>query len=338
MSREKITHERRHIRLRIEILDELLGSHRKRNYKELLDALGKALELKGEIPIKERMLKNDISFLINNENAPIHRPTRTDPAVYYTEKFSLKKVPVDDDDIAYLKQAVAILKKATDIKLTSEIDAIISKLENKIHTNVPESNTMIAFEEHTQANGSEYFDILFSAIQEKSPVKLLYQPFGKEEREWIFHPYMLKEYRNRWFLIGRVGANISITNLGLDRIKGNIKNSSEKFIENNLFDPDTYFNNLIGVSFPLDQKEPCDVQIKVSPQLVEYIKTKPIHKGQVIEKIYKDGSLLVGLKLFNNYELKSYILSYGPGIEVIKPEILRKEIKNLCESCSSLYQ
>ena len=337
MARDKITHERRHIRLRIEILDELLGSPRKRSYKELLNALGNALELNGEVPIKERMLKNDISFLINIEGAPIHRPTKRDPSVYYTEKFSLKKVPVDDDDIAYLKQAVAILKKATDIKLTSEIDAIISKLENKIHTNVPESNTMIAFEEHTQASGNEHFDKIFSAIQEKSPLKINYQPFGKEIREWVFHPYMLKEYRNRWFLIGRVGENNTITNLGLDRIKGKIKNSADNFIENNLFDPDTYFNNLIGVSFPFEQKEPFDIQIKVAPSLVDYIKTKPLHKGQVIERVYKDSSLLISLRLFNNYELKSYLLSYGPGIEVIEPKILREEMKSLSEKCSKLY-
>lgn len=337
MTRDKITHERRHIRLRIEILDELLGSSRRRNYKDLLDALAKALELKGEVPIKERMLKNDIAFLIETEGAPIHRATKKDPCVYYTEKFSLKKVPVDEDDIAYLKQAVAILKKATDIKLTSEIDAIISKLENKIHTNVPESNTMIAFEEHTQASGYEHFDKIFSAIQERSPLKINYQPFGKEIREWVFHPYMLKEYRNRWFLIGRVGENNTITNLGLDRIKGKIKNSSDNFIENNLFDPDTYFNNLIGVSFPLEHPEPLDIQIKVSLALVDYIKTKPLHKVQVIEKVYKDGSLLISLKLFNNYELKSYLLSYGPGIEVTKPKILREEMKSLSEKCSKLY-
>ncbi len=337
MIRDKITHERRHIRLRIEILDELLGSSRRRNYQELLEALGNALETKGEVPIRERMLKNDISFLINDEGAPIHRPTKKDPAVYYFEKFSLKKVPVDDDDIAYLKQAVAILKKATDIKLTSEIDSIISKLENKIHTNVPESNTMIAFEEHTQASGNEYFDKIFSAIQEKCPIKILYQPFGRDCREWIVHPYMLKEYRNRWFLIGRVGENNSITNIGLDRIKGKISNSAESFIENNLFDTQTYFNNLIGVSFPKDQTVPFDIQIKVAPPLVDYIKTKPLHKGQVIEKVYKNGSLLISLRLYNNYELKSYLLSYGPGIEVLKPIVLREEMKILSEECSKLY-
>ncbi len=336
--RDKITHERRNIRLRLEILDELLDSTRKRNYKELLDALSSALRLRGEVPIKERRLKDDIRFLEYEMGAPIHRPTKKDNRIYYTEKFSLKKIPVDSDDIAIMKKAVAILKKATHIKLTGEIDEMIARLENKIHTNVEDSYTMIAFEEHTEAKGYEYFDEIFSAIQEKSPIKITYQPFGKDEREWTVHPYMLKEYRNRWFLIGRVGNNKVTSNLGLDRMKGKIRNSSEPFIENDLFNPEIYFNNLIGVSFPVDQKEPFEIVIKVSSIAVDYIRTKPIHKGQQIIKEHKNGAIEVKLTLFNNYELKSTLLSYGHGIEVLTPKSLKDEMKELYEKGSNIYK
>src|SRR4051812_46461954 len=122
MKREKITHERRHIGLRIEILDELLSSNRKRTYRELLFTLNKKLEEKEELAISERTLKYDITYLSNEKLAPIHRPTKKDACIYYTEKFSLRNVPVDDDEIAIMKKAVTILKKATDIKLISELE------------------------------------------------------------------------------------------------------------------------------------------------------------------------------------------------------------------------
>jgi len=201
--RDKITHERRHIRKRLEILDRLLNSE-KLTYKQLRSKLNRELEAADEIPVSERTLKYDIVYLENNENAPIHRPIKTDLRVYYLKQFSFKKGVIDDDEISILKGAIAILKKATSIKLTSEVDVIISRLENKIHTNVPDSNTLIAFEEHTEAKGFDYFNEIFSAIQEKSPIKINYKPFGKDEREWIVHPYMLKEYRNGGYLIGRV--------------------------------------------------------------------------------------------------------------------------------------
>ena len=85
--RDKITHERRHIGERLEILDELLNSNKKRDYENLLDALNERLENAGDIPVSERTLKYDIAHLINKKNAPIHRPTRADPHIYYKEKF-----------------------------------------------------------------------------------------------------------------------------------------------------------------------------------------------------------------------------------------------------------
>lgn len=338
MKREKITHQRRQIRLRIEILDELLGSIKRRTYPELLEELNRILEENGEVGIEERTLKYDIAHLEKKQMAPLHRPTKNDPLVYYTEKFSLKNVPVDDEDITILKDAVSILRKATNIKLTDELDEIISRLENKIHTNVPESNTMIAFEEHTEAKGKQYIDELFPAIKLKQPIKVTYQPFGKSEREWLLHPYMLKEYRNRWYLICRVGNNESISHLALDRIKGNIRNTREVFLDNNLFDPETYFNNLIGVTIHNDQKTPMQIEIQVTSEAADYIKTKPIHKSQKIIKELKNGKLRIQLQLLNNYELKSTLLSYGASIEVISPKSLRLEIKEILKNMISLYK
>lgn len=324
--------------LRTEILDELLGSIKKRNYEDLLDALNEKLVEKGDKEVSLRTLQYDISNLVNRKNAPIHRPDKKDDKVYYTEKFTLKNIPLDQDDISILKNAVTILRKATNIRLTKEVDEIISRLENRIHTNVPESISMIAFEEHTEAQGKEYFEELFNAIKEKCPVKISYQPFGKEEREWVVQPYMLKEYRNRWFLIGRVGSHTSISNLALDRIKGKLKNSAEPYIENNLFDPEHYFNNVIGVTLPSDQQAPSQIIIRVAPVSAEYIRTKPLHRSQEIIKEYKNGGLQISLNVYINYELISYLLSYGDGIEIIQPEGLREKLAAIVNEIARNYK
>lgn len=337
MGKKNAASRRDHMGLRLEILDELLGSIKRRNYEDLLDALNEKLVEHGDKEVSLRTLQYDISDLINKKDAPIHRPDKKDDKVYYTEKFTLKDIPLDHDDISILKNAVAILRKATNIRLTKEVDEIISRLENRIHTNVPESSSMISFEEHTEAKGKEYFEELFTAIKEKCTVKLNYQPFGKEEREWLIHPYMLKEYRNRWFLIARIGNNNSLSNIRLDSIKGKIKNSKEPFLENDLFDPETYFNNVIGVTIPREQ-EPLDILIKVDASSADYIRTKPIHKSQIIKRENKDGSIQVELKLFNSYELKSTLMSYGPALEVMKPVVLRDEMKELFNKGAAIYK
>lgn len=324
--------------LRLEILDELLGSIKRRNYEDLLDALNEKLVEHGDKEVSLRTLQYDISDLINKKDAPIHRPDKKDDKVYYTEKFTLKDIPLDQDDISVLKNAVNILRKATNIRLTKEVDEIISRLENRIHTNVPESSSMIAFEEHTEAKGKEYFEELFSAIKEKCPVKINYQPFGKEERELVVHPYMLKEYRNRWFLIGRVGNYKNVSNLALDRIKGKIKNCAEPFIDNDLFDPEHYFKNLIGVTLPSDQEAPSSIIIRVAPASAEYVRTKPLHKSQEILKKYKNGGLQIRLNVYINFELISYLLSYGVGIEIQEPVELRERLAGLVHELAQSYK
>ena len=61
---------------------------------------------------------------------------------------------------------------------------------------------------------------IFDAIICKQALKITYQPFNKPDKtEIIFSPYLLKEFRNRWFVFGKINEYSTITVLGLDRIK-----------------------------------------------------------------------------------------------------------------------
>jgi len=321
--------------IRVEILDELLGSPRRRKMQELMDDLNERLEEGGYSRIGRHTFYNDIAHLENKIGAPIKRATKSDPYIYYSEKFSIKNVPIDEEDVSLLRQAIEILKKATDLNIIKDIDDIVTKLENKVHTNVPNRTAMIAFEEHTKALGQEHLDDLFNAVLNKCAIKIAYQPFGKDIREWIIHPYMLKEYRNRWYIIGkRSKGNIALS-IALDRIR-KISNCIEAFEENDLFDPNTYFNDIIGVTFPEDKKLE-KIIIKVSSESADYILTKPIHKSQEVLKRYADGSVKVQLSLYINFELKAHLLSYGPKIEVLEPVILRESIRDLYKQGEKLY-
>jgi len=320
---------------RLEILDELFN-RKKCTQEELLSYINEKLadDDKG---IDKRTLFRDIKYLIEEKNAPVHRPEKGDEFYYYTSKFSIKSVPLDEDDVVALKKAIVVFKQVQDFQMTDELEGIIRKLENKIHTQTDHQPTIVQFEKHTTASGKEFFDNLMDAIEAKIPVKLSYQPFGvKEAFEKTVHPYLLKEFRNRWFLIGREGEGTYITNYALDRIK-KIKNSEAAFIENNLFDPEHYFDSLIGVSVPRDAK-PESVGIKVYKQSVPYVITKPIHNSQSTTKKNKDGSLIIELKLIINFELKSILLSYGAGIEVRKPKALRLEMKKILKETGALYK
>ncbi len=320
---------------RLEILDELFG-RKKCTQEELLSYINDKLSDDGNA-IDKRTLFRDIKYLIEEKGAPVHRPEKGDEFYYYIAKFSIRNVPLDEDDVVALKKAIVVFKQVQDFQMTDELEGIIRKLENRIHTQTDHQPTIVQFEKHTSSSGKEFFDNLMDAIEAKIPVNLSYQPFGaKDAFEKTVHPYLLKEFRNRWFLIGREGQASYITNYALDRIK-KIKNSEATFIENNLFDPEHYFDSLIGVSVPRDAK-PENVAIKVYKKSVPYVLTKPIHNSQAVTKENKDGSMVVELNLIINFEFKSILLSYGAGVEIKKPLSLRKEMSALVKEMQALYK
>jgi predicted DNA-binding transcriptional regulator YafY len=311
---------------RAEILDELLRFGRWTG-TELFERLNEKLGDQDGEAVTERTLKRDLDYL-ESKGAPLHRPKKGDMVYYYTEKFSLKDIRLDGDEVSALKQAITILKKVENFQMMDELDLIIGKLENRIHTNVADNTTVVQFENHTKALGSDKFTDLFDAIREKTTIEIAYQAYKHPApKEYIVHPYLLKEYRNRWFLLGRDGESKRILTLGLDRIK-KIKVSKQKFIANDLFHPDTYFDKVIGVSMDYNRL-PEDIMLKVNPISVQHVESKPIHKDQEIVKKEKDGSLIIKLNLMINYELKSTILGFGNGIEVLEPVSLRDEIKSI---------
>jgi predicted DNA-binding transcriptional regulator YafY len=310
---------------RAEILDELLRFGRWTG-TELFERLNDKLGDQDGEAITDRTLKRDLDYL-ESKGAPLHRPKKGDMVYYYTEKFSLKDIRLDGDEVRALKQAINILKKVENFQMMDELDLIIGKLENRIHTNVADNQTVVQFENHTKALGSDKFTDLFDAIREQTTIEIAYQAYKHPApKEYIVHPYLLKEYRNRWFLLGRDGDSKRILTLGLDRVK-KIKVSKQKFIVNDLFHPDTYFDKVIGVSMDYNRL-PEDILLKVNPISVQHVESKPIHKDQEEVRKEADGSLIIKLNLMINYELKATIMGFGDGIEVLEPATLRDEIKS----------
>lgn len=118
---------------RIELLDELLGT-RKWIHKELLARINQIL---GYNAINRRTLYRDLNFLEKEKGAPLHRSEKGDHLYYYKEKFSLKTVPLNHDDLEVLRRAAAALLHSSESHtIASDMQTIIAKLENRVRQQV----------------------------------------------------------------------------------------------------------------------------------------------------------------------------------------------------------
>jgi predicted DNA-binding transcriptional regulator YafY len=323
---------------RIEFIDECFRQHGKKwTIEALLECVNQKLEDRFEESVSKRTLQYALTYLIDEKQAPIQKVREGSRVLYYyaDANYSIKNLPLTDEEVLLLKDAIEIIKQIGSISIAQEALSVIGKLEKSIEENPGTDRTIIQFERQTVATGLEHLDDLFSAVKGKTVLKITYQPFGKDAFDQIVHPYLLKEYRNRWFLISRDDKYNSVCNLALDRIKY-VKPLSKKFKENDLFDPSTYYNNLIGVTFPSGEKVE-DIVLKVSPNQAPYVKSKPIHFTQKTHYL-QDGYVLVTLNVIVNYELRSVLLSYGADIEVIRPIELRNHIRNILENARINYE
>ena len=193
----------------------------------------------------------------------------------------------------------------------------------------------MGFEQNPYLKGLEYFTELFNAIQNQQSLVIEYQGFKQKcISSIVFHPWYLKQYNNRWFLLGFNDTYKALSNLAIDRIIS-ITNSQEHYIQNRDINFDEFFEDVVGVSInPSESTE--KVVIKISKDVWPYIESKPLHGSQKI-KNKTDNYIEIELDVQVNHELMALLFSYMDAVEIIEPLALREKFKTISESISNQY-
>jgi predicted DNA-binding transcriptional regulator YafY len=297
---------------------------------DLIEACNDAIyEYSGiEDGVKRRQVLDDIKFMESEQgwNIPLDH-IREGHKVYFRYEdmsFSINNQPLNETEENQLKEALLTLSRFKGMPQFEWIDEITARLDSGLGLSKT-SQQIIEFEQNDYLQGLEHITPLYNAILYNKALNVSYKSFKRESNQTIiFHPYYLKQYKNRWFVFGLNEELNFITNLALDRIVG-IEDSKQAYIPNNI-DFSEYFEDVIGVTLYKEAKLE-KIQLRISRDLYPYIQTKPLHGSQKIKE-KGDTFVLIELELIPNYELESLILSFGEGIEIISPQTLRERIRD----------
>ncbi len=184
--------------------------------------------------------------------------------------------------------------------------------------------------------GLEHLKPLLGAIKKHRVITFTYTRFepGAAPKEHRVHPYLLKEYQHRWYLIANFPGKSGTTTFGLERIS-DLKVQTEVFNPDPKLDPVKQFDNIVGV-WSLEQ-EPVEVLLSVTPKQANYLRTLPLHKKSQILIDKGPNEVHVSLKLIPNYELTQHILKMGDQVKVLEPKWLAKEVKDIMKSALKKY-
>jgi predicted DNA-binding transcriptional regulator YafY len=316
--------------IRYKTLDKCLQNHyRKWTLDDLIDACSEALnEYEGrDVNVSKRTIQLDIQ-LMRSDKLGYNAPIIVYDKKYYTyeeEGYSITNIPITENDMNVLSESVEILKQFKDFSLFSELGGIIQRLEDKVYTEKTQQFSVIHLDKNESLKGLKHLDFLYQSIIKKMVLNIHYQSFKAREKSIIhLHPFILKEFNNRWFLVGKMVSNSNIMTLALDRID-RIDYDLKTDYENDNFNGDEYYKNTIGVTV-LNDKQLKEVTLKIDKKNAPYVLTKPFHHSQELIEEYEDKSILIKMKVHHNYELERLILGFGNSIEVVKPKNLRRRI------------
>lgn len=328
--------------IRYKTIDKCLQNHyRTWSLEDLIEACSEALyEYEGkETPVSKRTVQLDIQ-LMRSEKLGYNAPIVVYDKKFYKydeDDFSITDIPLTETDINVLTETVSMLKQFKDFSLFNDVSDILQRLEDKIYAEKSHTKPVIHLDKNDKLKGLHFSDEIYQAIIKKIVLIITYKSFkSKEEQKFNFHPFILKEYNNRWFVIGRKKGSMPITNLALDRIVSIDYDFAMPFLEHD-FDPDEYYKNAIGVTIN-DGLPPQRIEIKVDKYHAPYVLTKPMHHSQRLIKTNEDGSVVIHVFVILNFEFERILLGFGNGLEVIKPNYFRKRIRKIITEAAALYE
>ena len=328
--------------IRYQALDKCFRDRRHRYYiDDLIEKCEEALYYYNGVGcVSRRQIFEDIKFMESDTGWSIPLERKKDgKKVYYRYEdagFSINEQPLTDEEAQQLKTVIITLSRFRGLPSNEWVEEVISNLEWRFNLKGG-SESVIGFEQNQELKGLYFLAPIIDATANHQVLSIVYQNYrmGSEAKELTVHPYYVKQYNNRWFLMAMDNEKHYITNLALDRIISVQVDDKISFIPNGTVDFEHYFDDVIGVTIPPKDVVKQTLKLRFTKRQFPYVVSKPLHPSQII--LDEDDGVL-SIEVIPNYELDQLILSFGPDVEVLEPLSYRRLIKDKIQKSLMYYE
>jgi predicted DNA-binding transcriptional regulator YafY len=153
------------------------------------------------------------------------------------------------------------------------------------------------------------------AAEKRLRIEMVYHPLKREkETRRKVDPYRVWFYDGTLYLIGFCHLRGEVRMFVLDRIKM-LQVTRERFSPPKDFD----LNEFLRHRFKVMDGDLYTVKVRISPAWARWVGEKIWHESQKSKKL-PDGSLELTFRVAGLDEIKRWVLSLGPEIEVLEPD------------------
>ena len=316
--------------IRYRIIDRSLRNKYKPNptKQDLREACEEALY--GAIDgnnICDSTIEKDLYALRMEHDAPIKYSKVTKGYCYEDENFSIDNIPLTDEDLKAIQFAAKTLMQFRDIDMFKQFGNAIDKIVDRVTISANPLDEKIQehvqFEKGTKTAGNEFLSVILEAIQSRKVVAFDYRSYHSTEgKQRMVSPLLLKEYRNRWYLICHDEEKRKIVTYALERMT-EVEITKHNGTVPAKFSPENFFEHTIGIT--THEGKPIEVVFKANNLAAKYIDSQPFHATQHLLKEGKNKTTF-SLNVIVTEELIREFMSYGGDIEVTEPITLRDKI------------
>lgn len=316
--------------IRYQTLDKCFRDRRHRYYMEdLIDKCEEAIYYyNGVGGVSRRQIFEDIKFMESETGWSVPLERKQDGRrVYYRYSdpdFTINAQPLTEDEARQLRSVIITLRRFRGLPSNAWVDEVISNLEWRFGLRGKQEN-MIGFEQNPYLRGLSLLPDIIDAATSHQAVRITYRNYKNCDEEYtvVVHPWYIKQYNNRWFLMAYDAEADRISNYALDRIQNFNVEEDVAYIPNKEVDFEHYFDDVFGVTIPPSDVEKIRVLLQFSKKQYPYIVSKPLHHSQ---EIVDAENRILAVEVRPTYEFTQLILSFGFDVKVLEPEPFKQEI------------
>lgn len=232
------------------------------------------------------------------------------------------------------------------------VNTLRFEVKGRMEFRLKGNNSPVLFDANRKLKGRKWLPIIYDAIRERRIMTVKYVPYGTPADKpyiWRCHPYLLKEYNNRWFLFCfNEKKKDRYWNLAIDRIAD--IHVEEECCAPPKADYSRRFDGMIGVSLSeyIPGKKPKHVTTWACKNIVLRIDeanawgriiTKPLHDSQSVVTEFAEGVCpgKVRICVIPNVEFYSRVLGLGQHVSIESPDIIRERMKEIIHGIARQY-
>jgi predicted DNA-binding transcriptional regulator YafY len=255
---------------------------------------------------------------------------RRDNRVFYrfVEQFDLGSVPFTPDEILSLAFGEDLLRTLEGTVFHDSIRSALDKIRASLGPELTEYLARLAesFRVLPGPHGDyaalrDTIRVLNESVLDRRSVRIRYRTGTTgRERARELDPYRVFYRSGALYVVGHDHLSDELRTFAVGRIRS-IDRSERRFSVPASFDFDAW----VGSSFGVIHEPPVRVRILFDPRWADWVAERTWHPTQKLER--RGRSLELTMEVGGAAEVRSWVLSFGAGAEVLEPEPLREEVR-----------